>query len=99
MDTPASWLFVLGDESIWVIRVQRYLLVVHGPGSLQQHHTFSTDAAVDEFQVLMAERLFEDGWVLWGTDLDRRRGGERRRVARDTPDRRMHAAPLTVTND
>jgi hypothetical protein len=86
--SPASWLFVLGDESIWIMHGANGATFVYGPGELQQYFQFSSDAARDAYQVSMTERLLGDGWVLWGADRDRRVGGERRRASRDTPDRR-----------
>jgi hypothetical protein len=86
--SAASWLFVLGDESIWVLHVQERMLVIHGPGSLQQHLTFPTEEALNAYHVSMTERLLGDGWILWGVDRDRRAGHDRRQSRRDTPDRR-----------
>jgi|SRR5687767_1255066 hypothetical protein len=93
MSTPsASWLFVLGDESIWIMHGANGATFVYGPGDLQQYFQFGSDAARDAYQVSMTERLLGDGWVLWGADRDRRVGGDRRRANRDTPDRR-HVRP------
>ena len=93
MSTPsASWLFVLGDESIWIMHGAGGATFVYGPGELQQYFQFGSEAARDAYQVSMTERLLGDGWVLWGADRDRRAGGDRRRASRDAPDRR-HARP------
>lgn len=83
-----SWLFVLGDESIWVLCAQERMLAIHGPGELQQHLTFPTDEALNAYQIRLTERLLGDGWILWGVDRDRRGGHDRRQSSRDTPDRR-----------
>ena len=85
---PASWLFVLGDESIWIMHAADGATYVYGPGELQQCFQFSSESARDAYQVSMTERLLIDGWILYGADRDRRSGGERRTVPRDTPDRR-----------
>ena len=87
---PASWLFVLGEESIWIVHAPVRTVFIYGPGALQQCFRFSTDAARDAYQVSMTERLIGDGWVLWGVDRDRRQGSERRQVSRDSADRRSH---------
>lgn len=83
-----SWLFVSGEESIWIVHGDEGTTFVYGPGSLQQCFQFATDAARDAYQVSMAERLLSDGWTLWGADCDRRGGTDRRGASRGTPDRR-----------
>jgi hypothetical protein len=91
MATPSlSWLFVLGDESIWIVHGEAGATFVYGPGALQQCFQFATDAARDAYQVSMAERLLGDGWVLWAGD--RREGRERRGAPRAATDRR--GAPM-----
>jgi hypothetical protein len=89
--TPASWLFVLGEESIWILHAEGTMFV-YGPGELQQCFRFETDAARDAYQISMTERLLGDGWMLW-VDRDRRERHDRRRTPRETPDRR--ASPRT----
>ena len=84
---PASSLFVMGEDSIWIVHSEGTMFV-YGPGALQQCFRFGTDAARDAYQVSMTERLLGDGWVLWGADRDRRGGEDRRRAPRPTPDRR-----------
>jgi hypothetical protein len=86
---PASWLFVLGDESIWIMHGADGATNVYGPGELQQCFQFSSESARDAYHVSMTERLLGDGWVLYGADHDRRSGGERRTASRDTRDRRL----------
>jgi hypothetical protein len=83
-----SWLFVLGEESIWIVHGQEGVTFIYGPGDLQQCYQFTTTAARDAYQISMTDRLLGDGWVLWGVDRDRRQGRERRQGSRDTPDRR-----------
>jgi hypothetical protein len=90
---PASWLFVLGEESIWVMHAAARTMFIYGPGALQQCFRFSTDAARDAYQISMTERLISDGWVLWGVDRDRRQGADRRQVAREGSDRRSADVP------
>ena len=84
---PASWLFVLGEESIWIVHGDEGTTFVYGPGTLQQCFQFGSDAARDAYQVSMAERLLGDGWMLWAAD--RRDGGDRRNTTRGTRDRRL----------
>jgi hypothetical protein len=91
--TSASWLFVLGEESIWIMHGDRGTTFVYGPGALQQCFQFASEAARDAYQVSMAERLLGDGWVLWGADRDRRAGSDRRGASRGTADRRTSRSP------
>lgn len=86
--TSASWLFVLGEESIWVMHGDQGTTFVYGPGTLQQCYQFGSEAARDAYQVSMAERLLGDGWMLYGADRDRRAGRDRRGTSRGGPDRR-----------
>jgi hypothetical protein len=86
--TASSWLFVRGDESIRVVRPEGRGLVVLGPGALREVRDFGTEADLQEYQVALAERLSELGWVLLGPDVDRRKGTDRRRAPRTTADRR-----------
>jgi hypothetical protein len=88
MTIPVSWLFVLGEESIWIVHGGEGATFVYGPGTLQQCYQFTTEAARDAYQVSMTERLLGDGWMLWGVDRDRREGRDRRGASRTTPDRR-----------
>jgi len=85
----ASWLFIKGQETIWVLRLDADHLVVCGPGSWREHFTFAGDEEVETFQVSYAERLMAGGWILWGVDRERRSGWERRAGARDAVDRRL----------
>lgn len=91
--TSPSWLFVLGEESIWIMHGAGGTTFVYGPGALQQCFQFATETARDAYQVSMAERLLGDGWVLWGADRDRRAGRERRSASRGAHDRRGASKP------
>ena len=84
-----SWLFIKGQETIWVLRLEGDHLVVCGPGSGREHFAFAGDEEVETFQVSFAERLMATGWILWGVDRERRSGRERRVGARDAVDRRL----------
>lgn len=96
----ASWLFVKGDETVWILRPEDFVLLVCGPGSEQRRHTFDGEAALEGFHVWLAEQLMSSGWILWGIDRDRRSGRDRRGAQRDARDRRAAAeqadAPLTA---
>jgi hypothetical protein len=86
--TPASWLFVRGPESIRIVRPRGFALIVKGPGHAQQRSDFRDEDELQQFQVSIAERLSEQGWILLGADVDRRAGGDRRAALRGTSDRR-----------
>jgi hypothetical protein len=88
----ASWLFVLGEESIWIMHAGDTMFV-YGPGVLQQCFRFASDEARDAYQIGLTERLINDGWVLWGVDRDRREGRDRRQAPRGTSDRRSSGRP------
>jgi hypothetical protein len=85
----ASWLFIKGEETIWLLRSAADQIVVCGPGTCREHFHFEGDAAMGSFQVSFAERLMAGGWILWGVDRERRRGQDRRGATREGPDRRL----------
>src|SRR5687767_5531683 len=64
----ASWLFIKGQETIWLLRSDADHLVVCGPGTCREHFRFDADSAMESFQVSFAERLIAGGWILWGID-------------------------------
>jgi hypothetical protein len=84
----ASWLFVKGDQSIWIQRPEGRSMVVSGPGPTIEQHDFPNEDALQGYQMAIADKLASAGWLLWGVDRQRRAGGERRGAARQTPDRR-----------
>ena len=85
----ASWLFVKGSESIWIERPHDRVMVVAGPGVAREQREFTDDAALDAYQIELAERLTDGGWFLWGVNRERRLDRDRRKTARNTPDRRQ----------
>jgi hypothetical protein len=87
VQAPDTWLFRKEHETIWVVRPEAYLLLLFGPGSARKQYRFGGDAEMQVFQVTLAENLASAGWILWGTNRDRRRT-ERRRTPRSIPDRR-----------
>ncbi len=91
----ASWLFVNGSDSIWVERPVGRLMIVAGPGALRDEREFEDEESLQAYQVALAERLTETGWLLWGFDRERRQAGERRRTPRLSEDRRHRPVPNT----
>ena len=87
----ASWLFLRGNESIWVERPHHHTMLVAGPGAEREERTFISEEAVQEYQVTLATRLSDEGWFLWGFDRERRQAPDRRSVGRSTGDRRKRA--------
>ena len=84
----ASWLFIKGQETIWLLRSEPDHLVVCGPGTCREHFRFDGDSQMESFQVSFAERLIAGGWILWGIDRERRSGRDRRGAGRGSSDRR-----------
>src|SRR5919108_1233036 len=88
LPSPASWLFVKGEETIWVLRSPGGHVAVCGPGTAREDYSFESPKGMEAFQVSFAERLIASGWILWGVDRERRSGHDRRSGERDMPDRR-----------
>ena len=86
-----SWLFVKGAESIRVVCPSPTVLAVSGPASARARHTFSDEAAVQAYQIELAEEFSSGGWVLRGENHERLSGRERRAARREVPDRRVAA--------
>jgi hypothetical protein len=85
---PSSWLFIKDTQSIWVERPHGRLLIVAGPGESHEQRDFISEEALDQFQMMLAERLANDGWFLFGVNRERRLMIDRRQSTRTTPDRR-----------
>ena len=64
------WLYIRGDESVHITRLQ-FKVRVDGPGATEQLHLFNEGAAVETFLGWYGEALSRDGWVLQGY-VDRR---------------------------
>jgi hypothetical protein len=94
----ASWLFIRGQESVWVERPHGFTLIVAGPGPAREEHEFRHEQQLEAYQVALAERLTSGGWFLWAFDRERRQGLERRQSVRTSPDRRQkrHSRPPTT---
>ena len=84
----SSWLFIKDKQSIWVERPHGRLLIVAGPGESHEQRDFISEEALDQFQIMLAERLANDGWFLFGVNRERRLAADRRSTTRGTPDRR-----------
>lgn len=89
--TPSSWLFVRGGESIRVVRPNAKALSVNGPGRERAERIFEGEAALQAYQMELAEQFSAAGWVLIGENHERRSGHERRASLRGS-DRRGEAA-------
>ena len=85
----SSWLFLRGNESIWVERPQGYLMVVAGPGATREEREFADEDALQDYQISLAGRLTAGGWFLAAYDYERRQARDRRAVRRDATDRRL----------
>ena len=79
---------VKDGQSIWVERVPEYSMIVAGPASAREEHSFPNEGSLQAFQISLGERLTNSGWFLWGFDRERRETTERRGVARPGGDRR-----------
>ena len=84
---PSFWIFTKGEQSIHIARTEPRALLVCGPGAEMQRHEFHDEAAIQLYQMSIAEQLAERGWTLYGVNRERRIG-ERRATHRGTPDRR-----------
>ena len=94
--TSASWLFVKGQQSIWIERPHGHSMVVAGPGPTREQHDFADEDALQNYQMAIADRLAAAGWLLWGVNAQRRSGTERRGNARSSADRRQRLAEASV---
>jgi len=86
--TPASWLFIKGDQSIWVERPYGNSMIVAGPGKTREQHDFPDEASLQGYQIEIADKLATAGWLLWGVNRQRRSGPDRRGKSRTGNDRR-----------
>ena len=98
--TPASWLFVKGEQSIWIERPFGCSMVVAGPGTSREQHDFPDEDALQNYQMAIADRLASAGWLLWGVNQQRRNGAERRARTRGSDRRgRSNEVPVGERSD
>jgi hypothetical protein len=87
------WLFVRGSESVRLIRASmpegRARLLVYGPGNTRATHEFEDGSSCTARQSELERELVAGGFTL-EQFTDRRGGGDRRSVQRDTPERRRN---------
>jgi hypothetical protein len=88
---PSSWLFVKAETSIRIVCPGPRVLDICGPGPARARYSFDDEAAVQKYQMELAEEFSSGGWVLMGENHERRVGRERRVVRRDVPERRQSA--------
>jgi len=82
---PTSWLFIRDGQTVWIVRPpDGFEMIVSGPGPSGAHHEFRNEQELQDFQVMLAEQLTAQGWILWAFDRDRRTGTERRSAPRPT---------------
>ena len=73
----SSWLFSKQNESIRIVRPSDALVIItEGPAHERIRREFPDEAALQSFEVEMAESLAERGWILLGKNYDRRQRGD-----------------------
>jgi hypothetical protein len=87
-------LFIKGDQSIWIERPFGCSMVVAGPGPTREQHDFPDEAALQNYQIAVADKLAGAGWLLWGVNRQRRNGVERRTTPRGATDRRRRSTEV-----
>ena len=70
---PTSWLFVKGDESVWIYRPNVTDLLICGPKTERLRQEFFNDVGLESYQADLASDLMAAGWELLGEGYDRRR--------------------------
>ena len=70
-----AWLFVRGDECIWLQREDDDVLRMHGPGTHRDTYAFASADALLAFVATAEERLLSTGWACqqFAPGEDRRR--------------------------
>ena len=87
MLTPTSWLFVKGDESVWIYRPTAIDLLICGPKTERLRCGFPDESTLVAYQADLASDLVAGGWVALGEGHDRRRRRRRHSPGSDQPDR------------
>jgi hypothetical protein len=70
---PTSWLFVKGDESVWIYRPTLSDLLICGPRTERSRWEFPSAGGLEAYQADLASDLLEAGWELLGEGYERRR--------------------------
>ena len=70
-----TWLFVRGEESVWLQTVSERHLLMRGPSVHRTHKAFEDGQELARFIAHAEERLLASGWTLHrlGAGEDRRR--------------------------
>ena len=91
--TPGSWLFTRASRSIRLVRAGQGIIVlnVYGPDNRREVYAFDDELGFRSFVNRLERQLLESGWKFEGLDFERRRGDDRRRRPRRTPERRRPA--------
>ena len=69
---PTSWLFIKGDESVWIYRPTASDLLICGPRSERLRCGFANERGLESYQADLAADLLAAGWQLLGEGYDRR---------------------------
>lgn len=64
-------------------------MIVAGPGKSREQYDFPDEAALQGYQIEIADKLATAGWLLWGVNRQRRSGPDRRGKSRTGSDRRQ----------
>lgn len=70
---PTSWLFVKGDESVWIYRPTASDLMIFGPRSERLRVGFADARGLESYQADLAADLVSAGWEALGEGYERRR--------------------------
>jgi DNA-binding response OmpR family regulator len=83
-----SWLFVRGDESVWIVRGRNFQVTVYGPGWKRRVYHFDSELELSSFQADYEQRLVNTGFSFEAFREDRRRPCDRRARFRGADRRR-----------
>lgn len=87
-DVLDSWLFVRGDESVWIVRGRDFEATVCGPGWQRHVYQFSSELELSTFQGECEQRLVNAGFSFEAFREDRRRSTDQRAQFRGADRRR-----------
>ena len=72
LDVLDSWLFVRGEESVWIARRGDFELTVSGPGWKRRIYQFNSELELSTFQADYEQRLVNTGFTFEAFREDRR---------------------------